>query len=123
MSADEIKVYIAIAASVVSILVAVGGFLKLRSAMAVTEAPQKKRVDDLEQDVKDLHTELGGVKTGLEAGISKVQDSLASLTHALGEVKTKVKILFDRDGRDEARAAAAQTFAAKRPGRPRKPVP
>jgi hypothetical protein len=110
---------------IVAIAVPSVGFIVSLIVLKTTVSLEKKRTDeklaDMDGRIVKLGAEIQGVKTGLEAGIGKVQDSLANLTHVLGEVKTKVEIRFDRDEREERAAAAA---ALAKPGsRPRRAGP
>ena len=132
MNPEEIKVWLAIGGSIVSILVALTSLHKSRKDKvktiehaAVKEAAQETRITTLETSVTTLKSDINSVKSGLEMGIGKVQDSLQGVVDGVNALQTKVAILIDRDEREEranlaAQQAAAQ-FAATRPTRTTKP--
>jgi hypothetical protein len=69
------------------------------TAVAVEKALTAARMDALEKRIVELEGDLAGVKTGLELGIGRLQDSVIDVARTLQELKTDVAVLADRDER------------------------
>lgn len=97
----------------VAILVPSVAFIVSLVVLRTTVALEKKRTDEKLEEVNKrvdhLQAEMAGLKTGFEAGIGRVQESLATLGNVLNEVKTKVVVLFDRDERQAPASRARRT--------------
>lgn len=71
------------------------------TAIAVEGALTKARIDSLEKRVIELEGDLAGVKSGLELGIGRLQESVTDV-----KLETTVAVLVDRDERPARRTAA-----------------
>lgn len=79
------------------------------TAIAVEGALTKVRIDSLEKHIVELEGDLAGVKTGLELGIGRLQDSVTKVGETLQQLQTTVAVLVDRDERPPRRPAARTT--------------
>lgn len=79
------------------------------TAIAVEGALTKARMDSLEKRVIELEGDLDGVKSGLELGIGRLQESVTDVGKTLQKLETTVAVLVDRDERPARRTAARAT--------------
>lgn len=79
------------------------------TAIAVEGALTKVRIDSLEKRIIELEGDLAGVKSGLELGIGRLQESVTDVGKTLQKLETTVAVLVDRDERPARRAPSRAT--------------
>jgi len=128
MSPEDLKTGLAIGGAALSILVSMVTLFKARrdrakagEAEAVKEALRDKKVTELETSVTALRAELDGVKSGFEAGIVRVQDSLHGVVEMLTKLQITVAILVDRDDREQPARPEIILTEQPKPSVPRRP--